>query len=46
LKTFYEVCEDTKEKLGRPLKDKEVQFLQWLYKRYEKEQAKEFKNKY
>jgi len=45
VKTFYEVFEDTKEKLGRPLQDKEVKFLKWLYKRYEKERAKEFMNK-
>ncbi len=36
--SFIEVYEDTVEKLGRQLLDNELQFLQWVYRRYQEEQ--------
>lgn len=35
--SFFEVCENTREKLDRELCEKEIEFLQWAHKRYEKE---------
>lgn len=37
MKSFLEVCENTREKLGRELCEKEIEFLQWTHKRYEQE---------
>lgn len=34
---FLEVCENTRKKLGRQLQEEELDFLQWMYTRYEKE---------
>lgn len=36
--SFLKVLEDTKEKLGRPLQKKEIEFLQWVYDRHKEEQ--------
>ncbi len=33
-----EVCEDTKEKLGRQLQENEKDFLQWMYNHYRNEE--------
>lgn len=38
--SFMEVCKNTRNKLGRELHKKEKEFLQWMYKRYEKELKK------
>ncbi|CDQ38252.1 MULTISPECIES: hypothetical protein [Virgibacillus] len=38
--SFLQVCDDTEKKLGRKLQEKEIQFLQWVYKRYIEEQPK------
>lgn len=35
---FFEVCNDTREKLDRNLSKVEKDFLKWMYKRYEQEQ--------
>jgi len=37
MKSFLEVCEYTRKKLGRELCEKEIKFLQWTQKRYEQE---------
>ncbi|HLS59946.1 MAG TPA: hypothetical protein VK044_02310 [Virgibacillus sp.] len=37
MKSFLEVCDNTREKLGRGLQEKEIEFLQWMYERYEEE---------
>lgn len=42
--SFFEVCENTREKLGRELCEKEKEFLQWMHKRYEQELKKVEKN--
>lgn len=39
--SFLNVLEDTKEKLGRQLQKSEVEFLQWMYERYQDEQKKQ-----
>lgn len=36
--SFFNVLEDTKEKLGRQLYQQEIEFLQWMYERYQDEQ--------
>ncbi|MFD1852234.1 hypothetical protein ACFSC5_19860 [Oceanobacillus bengalensis] len=36
--SFLQVCEDTKEKLGRQLQEDELRFLHWMYNRYTEEQ--------
>ncbi|WP_157724808.1 hypothetical protein [Virgibacillus phasianinus] len=36
--SFFNVLEDTKEKLGRPLQKNEIDFLRWVYERYLEEQ--------
>ena len=38
MRSFLQVCEDTRKKLGRQLQEDEVKFLQWMYKRYIEEQ--------
>ncbi len=38
MKSFLEVCNNTREKLNRELHEKELEFLQWVYERYEEEQ--------
>ncbi|WP_161493811.1 hypothetical protein [Virgibacillus necropolis] len=38
MESFFNVLEDTKEKLGRKLQRKEVDFLQWMYERYQEEE--------
>lgn len=40
MKSFFEVCKNTREKLGRELCEREIGFLQWTYKRYEQELQK------
>ncbi|GAB3048169.1 hypothetical protein [Virgibacillus ainsalahensis] len=40
MESFLQVCEDTKEKLGRQLHENELEFLQWMYERYTEEQLK------
>lgn len=40
---FEKLCFDTKKKLGRALKEKELEFLRWLYERHMEEIAKENK---
>lgn len=40
MKSFLEVCGDTRQKLGRELQKREIDFLQWLYMRYEEEEQK------
>ncbi|MBP1969815.1 hypothetical protein J2Z83_001923 [Virgibacillus natechei] len=39
--SFLQVCEDTKENLGRQLQNNEVEFLKWMYERYTKEELGE-----
>jgi len=34
MNSFNTFCEITCEKLGRPLIDKEIQFLKWLFKEH------------
>ena len=41
MKSFLEVCGDTRKKLGRELQKNEIDFLQWLYMRYEEEEQKD-----
>ncbi|WP_010648443.1 hypothetical protein [Oceanobacillus massiliensis] len=38
MKSFFQICNSTTEKLGRKLQEDEVKFLQWMYERYTKEQ--------
>ncbi|MEC5424418.1 hypothetical protein QGM71_13035 [Virgibacillus sp. C22-A2] len=38
MESLLQICEDTKEELGRQLQDREVAFLQWMYERYVDEQ--------
>lgn len=38
MESFSQVHEDTKEKLGRELKENELEFLCWVYQRYSEEQ--------
>lgn len=38
MKSFLEVCEDTREKLNRQLQENEVEFLRWMHDRYTEEQ--------
>lgn len=42
--TFLQICQETEEKLGRQLQDKEVVFLQWVYSRYLEELPKKMLN--
>lgn len=37
---FSQMKADTEAKLGRQLYNSEIEFLQWVYVRYEKEQNK------
>ncbi|WP_165769018.1 hypothetical protein [Virgibacillus profundi] len=39
MESLLQVCEDTEKKLGRQLQENEVEFLQWMYKRYEEEKG-------
>ncbi|MFB4169869.1 hypothetical protein [Virgibacillus sp. JSM 102003] len=38
MKSFLHLLEDTEKKLGRQLYKNEVEFLQWVYERYTREQ--------
>ncbi|MFD2629301.1 hypothetical protein [Oceanobacillus kapialis] len=38
MESFLQMCESTKNSLGRQLEEQEEQFLQWLYERYAAEQ--------
>lgn len=38
MESFLKVCEETRKKLGRQLQEEEIEFLQWVYERYEEEQ--------
>ncbi|MGP4106208.1 hypothetical protein [Virgibacillus sp. L01] len=38
MKSFLHLLEDTEKKLGRQLYENEVEFLQWVYERYTREQ--------
>jgi hypothetical protein len=41
MESFLDVLiEDTREKLGRQLQKREVEFLHWMYDRYKEEQQK------
>ncbi|MFA1822450.1 hypothetical protein ACDX78_20185 [Virgibacillus oceani] len=40
MKNFVQLCENTKEKLGRQLQDNEIAFLQWVYENYKDEEEK------
>ncbi|WP_430790097.1 hypothetical protein VBD025_05580 [Virgibacillus flavescens] len=37
---FFHVLEDTRVKLGRQLQKNEIEFLRWMYDRYQDEQQK------
>lgn len=37
MESFLEVCNHTSEKLERALHEEELEFLQWMYERYEDE---------
>lgn len=37
MESFLKVCQDTTKKLGRKLQEEELEFLQWVYERYEEE---------
>ncbi|BAC14985.1 hypothetical protein [Oceanobacillus iheyensis HTE831] len=41
MQSFFQICNDTTEKLGRRLQDEEIRFLQWMYERYTVEQLEE-----
>ena len=41
MKSFLEVCGDTRKKLGRELQKREIDFLQWMYMRYKEEEQKD-----
>jgi len=41
MKSFFQICNETTEKLGRKLQDEEIKFLQWMYERYTVEQLEE-----
>lgn len=38
MESFYHLCIGTTDKLGRKLREDELRFLQWMYKRYTMEQ--------
>lgn len=38
MQSFLHLLEDTEKKLGRQLYENEVEFLQWVYERYTREQ--------
>lgn len=38
MRSFFDVCMNTRGKLDRELHDTEIEFLQWMYERYAKEQ--------
>ncbi|WP_199860683.1 hypothetical protein [Oceanobacillus damuensis] len=38
MKSFYLLCHGTTDKLGRKLREEEIRFLQWMYKRYTEEE--------
>jgi hypothetical protein len=40
MKSFVQLCENTKDKLGRQLHDNEKEFLQWMYENYKDEEKK------
>lgn len=40
MKSFVQLCENTKEKLGRQLLENEKAFLKWVYENYEDEEKK------
>jgi len=40
MKNFVQLCENTREKLGRQLEDNEKAFLQWIYENYKEEEKK------
>lgn len=41
--SFLILLEDTKRKLGRQLQKNEIDFLHWMYDRYENEQKEKCK---
>jgi len=40
MKSFVQLCENTKEKLGRQLQNNEKEFLQWVYENYKDEEKR------
>ncbi|MEN1967586.1 hypothetical protein WMZ97_05845 [Lentibacillus sp. N15] len=44
MESFLHVVEDTQEKLGRPLQEREIEFLRWVYDRYKKEEMRDDNN--
>lgn len=36
---YMRVCEEIKEKLGRQLQQNELEFLQWMCRRYKQEKS-------
>lgn len=38
LKTFSELLRNTEEQLGRKMQDREVEFMHWVFDRYQEEQ--------
>ncbi len=40
-----DICEFTKKKLDRELKQKEIDFLKWVYEEYKQEEAEKIKAK-
>ncbi|WP_164217569.1 hypothetical protein [Virgibacillus sp. YIM 98842] len=40
MKSFVQLCENTREKLGRQLQENEKAFLQWMYENYKDEEKK------
>lgn len=41
--SFLNVLDDTKRKLERPLLKNEIEFLQWMYGRYQREEKEKCK---
>jgi len=37
MKSFPEIHKETAMKLGRPLEEREINFLKWLHERYKQE---------
>lgn len=41
MKSFVNICEETKTKLGRQLQEKEKDFLIWMYSKHQNEQGRQ-----
>lgn len=44
MKTFSDVLRDMEKNLGREMQDREIDFLHWVFDRYQEEQQKEKKH--